>query len=72
MCLPITDYTMSTWLGLQVRMIEAWREELATRADIDLGMVMRVEHHYQWLTRELATLNEPTLHARPHLQSVAG
>lgn len=72
MCLPITNQTMSTWLEMQVRMIEAWREELATRADIDLNMVMRVENHYQWLTRELATLETPVSSARPYLQSVAG
>ena len=58
MCLSITNRTMTDWLQNQIRMIEAWREALAMRADIDLSMVTRVERHYQWLTGELAALEK--------------
>ncbi len=56
MYLSMTDNMMTNWLKTQVRILEAWREELSTRAEIDLGMVRRLEQHYQWLTSELVLL----------------
>lgn len=56
MCFSMTDRTMTSWLATQVRVLEAWREDMAMRGDIDLGMVARLERHYQWLTAELAAL----------------
>ena len=56
MCIPISDVTMIDWLKRQVQVIEAWREEIATRAEIDIAEVDRVERHYQWLTAEVSRL----------------
>lgn len=56
MCIPISDVTMIDWLKRQVQFIEAWREEIATRAEIDIAEVERVERHYQWLTSEVNRL----------------
>ncbi len=53
---------MKAWLAMQVRVLEAWREEVAMRADIDLGMALRLEQHYQWLTAELAMLDRTVEH----------
>ncbi|MEQ3746144.1 MAG: hypothetical protein ABNH53_07930 [Henriciella sp.] len=47
---------MSCWLKTQVRVIEAWREELASRPDIDIEVVMRLERHYAWLTAEISSM----------------
>lgn len=60
MCLPMDDAAMICWLKTQVRIIEAWREELATRPDLDIRSVMRLEKHYAWLTSEIAWLEDPT------------
>ncbi|MEO1304984.1 MAG: hypothetical protein AAFV37_08410 [Pseudomonadota bacterium] len=60
MCLPMDDTAMICWLRTQVRVIEAWREELATRPDLDIRSVMRLEKHYAWLTSEIAWLEDPT------------
>lgn len=56
MCLPIDDQAMLCWLTSQVRVMEAWRGELAMRPEIDLAQVERLERHYTWLTAELARL----------------
>ena len=56
MRLLMSDNTMSAWLATQVRIIEAWREEVAMHVDIDLDMVNRLAQHYQWLTSEIAHL----------------
>jgi hypothetical protein len=47
---------MLEWLKTQVRVIEAWREDVASRPDLDLEMITRLEHHYQWLTAEVLNL----------------
>lgn len=52
----ITDTAMLSWLRTQVRILEAWREEVATRTDLDIPMIQRLEDHYQWLTAEVAYL----------------
>lgn len=57
MCLPLDDSAMICWLRTQVRVIEAWREELATRPELDIAAVMRLEEHYAWLTSEVARLD---------------
>lgn len=58
MCLPISNIAMIDWLRSQVRVIEAWREEVACRPEIDVSEVERVERHYQWLTSEVARLED--------------
>lgn len=59
MCLPIDDTAMICWLKSQVRVLEAWRDELASRPDLDIKQVMRLEQHYQWLTAEVLALETP-------------
>ncbi|MFN3214538.1 MAG: hypothetical protein ACE37M_15645 [Henriciella sp.] len=54
---------MLDWLKTQIRVIEAWREDVAARSDLDMDMITRLEHHYQWLTAEV--LNLEALEARP-------
>lgn len=56
MCYHFQNADMLTWLKSQVRVLEAWREDLASRTHLDLEMVRRLEHHYQWLTREIMDL----------------
>ncbi|MEL6474335.1 MAG: hypothetical protein AAFQ21_09625 [Pseudomonadota bacterium] len=56
MCLPISDETMIEWLRRQVMMVEAWREQLAERAELDIDDIRRVEDHYQWLCAEVSRL----------------
>jgi len=57
MCIPMNDGAMIGWLRHQVRVVEAWREELAMRSDIDIGVVTRLERHYAWLTSEMSRLD---------------
>ena len=59
MCIPLDDTAMSCWLKTQVRVIEAWREELASRPELDMDALMRLEKHYAWLTYEAARLENP-------------
>lgn len=56
MCLPMDDTMMICWLKTQVRVLEAWRENLAMDVDLDLEQINRLERHYQWLTSEILTL----------------
>jgi len=63
MCLPISDIAMIDWLKNQIRMIEAWREEVACRPEINISEVERVETHYQWLTLEVTRLEDYRLKA---------
>lgn len=58
MCLPINDRTMLTWLQTQIRVMEAWREEIATRPEIDIDQVVKVETHLSWLSAEYDRLTE--------------
>ncbi|MEO0981309.1 MAG: hypothetical protein AAFX03_01505 [Pseudomonadota bacterium] len=58
---PIDDGTMACWLRTQVRVLEAWREELAMRPDIDLDTAAKLERHYAWLTGEVARLEQSGL-----------
>ena len=58
MCLPLDDTAMICWLKQQVRVLEAWREELAGRPEIDIAAVTRLERHYQWLTSEINRLDD--------------
>ena len=52
----ISDLSMMDWLRGQVRILEAWREELACRPELDIEQIVRVERHYTWLTEEFARL----------------
>lgn len=60
MCIPMDDTAMICWLKTQVRVIEAWREELATRPELDIKAAMRLETHYAWLTAEVSRLETPS------------
>lgn len=60
MCMPLDDTAMICWLRRQIRVLEAWREELATRPEIDISAVTRLESHYAWLTFEVARLEDPS------------
>ena len=70
MCFRFQNADMLEWLKSQVRVLEAWREDIASRPDIDLEMVTRLEHHYQWLTSEVMTLEKLTTPAptAPHFE----
>lgn len=57
MCIPVDDNAMICWLRTQVRVIEAWREELATRTELDIPAITRLEKHYAWLTYEVGRLD---------------
>lgn len=59
MCIPMDDIAMLCWLKQQVRVLEAWREELACRSEIDIATVTRLERHYAWLTEEISRLDRP-------------
>ncbi|MDJ0920918.1 MAG: hypothetical protein QNI84_07305 [Henriciella sp.] len=56
MCYPVHDSNMIEWLRTQVRVLEAWRESIALKPQIDIELLSRVEDHYQWLTREIQLL----------------
>ena len=58
MCYHFQSSDMLEWLKTQVRVIEAWREDVASRPDLDLEMITRLECHYQWLTAEVLNLEE--------------
>ncbi|MEL7030868.1 MAG: hypothetical protein AAGL97_14095 [Pseudomonadota bacterium] len=60
MCIPLDDSAMVCWLKTQVRVIEAWREELAMRAELDVSALTRLETHYQWLSAEVSRLESPS------------
>ena len=58
MCMPLDDTAMICWLRRQIRVLEAWREELATRPEIDISAVTRLESHYAQLTFEVSLLDD--------------
>ncbi|MHA7857843.1 MAG: hypothetical protein ACX94D_07140 [Henriciella sp.] len=60
MCLPMDDTAMVCWLRTQVRVLDAWREELASRPDLDIQAITRLEQHYAWLIDEVTRLESPT------------
>lgn len=74
MCLQFQNAAMLDWLKTQVRVIEAWREDVATRSDLDLDMISRLEQHYQWLTAEVLNLEALTkpqsVQRTPYLRAV--
>lgn len=47
---------MIQWIRQQVLVLEAWREELASRPDVDLTAIIGVENHYHWLCKEMYRL----------------
>lgn len=57
MRLPIDEGAMLCWLASQVRVVEAWREVLASRPEADLDMITTVEAHYQFLTKQIYELD---------------
>lgn len=58
MYLPIDDRSMLTWLRTQIRVMEAWREELAIRPEIDVDQAMKIETHLSWLSAEYDRLTQ--------------
>lgn len=58
MCIPFDDTAMCCWLQTQVRVIEVWRDELASRPDADPNALTRLEQHYDWLRYEVERLNQ--------------
>jgi len=50
------DPIMLDWLKSQVRVLEAWREELAARPDSDLAVLSGLERHHDWLSSEVSRL----------------
>ena len=64
MCYHFQNSDMLDWLKSQVRVLEAWREDIATRPRLDLEMVCRLEQHYQWLTKEIMDLESLELARR--------
>ncbi|MEM8615934.1 MAG: hypothetical protein AAGF20_03260 [Pseudomonadota bacterium] len=60
LCHSITNETMLTWLRQQVRILEAWREEMAMRPCLDMSLAQKLERHYQWLTGEIGRLETET------------
>ena len=58
MCYHFQSSDMLEWLKTQVRVIEAWREDIASRPELDLDMIRRLEQHYQWLTAEVFSLEQ--------------
>ncbi len=67
MCYHFQSSDMLEWLKTQVRVIEVWREDVASRPDLDLDMITRLEHHYQWLTAEVVNLEKRfSRHSEPH------
>jgi hypothetical protein len=66
MCISYSDTTMLNWLETQVRVLEAWREDIAARPAIDMRMVMSLENHYQWLTSEVRRLSDNEMNQGLH------
>ncbi len=58
MCASRYSFNMMSWLRSQIGVLELWREELAQSADLDLSTISRLERHYQWMTSELALLED--------------
>ena len=61
MYFPIRDTDMLSWLRTQVRVLEAWREDISRRPELDFQMISKLEQHYQWLTYEVSRLEGQTL-----------
>ena len=59
MCMPIDDAAMLCWLQSQLRVMEVWQNELATRPDADTRQVDQLARHHAWLSDELARLSHP-------------
>lgn len=53
MHIPLGTHAFSGWLTQQIRLVEAWREELALSPQIDISTIERVERHYHWLCDQL-------------------
>ena len=62
MCMPVDEAAMLCWLQTQLRVLEAWQDELTSRPDADIRQVERLSRHRDWLTEELARLT-------PHRQA---
>jgi len=63
MCVPLDRMSLLGWLKTQVRVVEAWREELASQPDIEIAQIQRLERHYQWLTGEISKLEDSAVRA---------
>jgi hypothetical protein len=54
--MPIDDSAMLCWLQTQLRVMQAWLDELATRPDADPRQVDQLARHHAWLSDELTRL----------------
>ena len=60
MCLPQDHPSMMCWLEKQVRVIDAWRDELVATVTDDDVTLERLTVHRAWLTQEIDRLATPT------------
>ncbi|MEO0883948.1 MAG: hypothetical protein AAFY34_14630 [Pseudomonadota bacterium] len=58
MCVPIPDRTMLGWLRSQLRILEAWRDELLRRSETDAETLERLDRHSAWLGGEIDRLEQ--------------
>lgn len=58
MCLPVRDQSMMNWLKKQLRMLEAWGDEISTRPETETNTILQLERHCSWLRAELARLED--------------
>lgn len=56
MCLPIDDAGMTCWLSSQLKVLDAWREELVLRPELEIAQVEALQRHRDWLASELERL----------------
>lgn len=53
MCVPYDSVQLECWLHSQVKVIDAWINELMSSPDSDPQTAERLETHRRWLSREL-------------------
>ncbi|MEO0465550.1 MAG: hypothetical protein AAF216_03330 [Pseudomonadota bacterium] len=58
MCLPINDRSMLSWLRTQIRVMEAWREEMVRRPEMDAAQAQKIDTHLAWLCAEYQRLED--------------
>ena len=58
MCIPLDDASLSCWLFTQLRVLDAWCDELANEPDTDIARIEALERHRNWLADELARVDQ--------------
>lgn len=54
---------MLGWLRSQLRVVDAWRDELLRRGDAHVETIGRLERHYAWLSSEIVRLEKDEAYA---------